>query len=1086
MADSTRVIRVVVDNTGTERSTRQAIRALGTLERQLNQVRAATQQLRTVAAAGIGFVGLNTLGAGATEFIRSVIDVAQSFEQLEARLTTFEGSTDAARAKLAELEELNRRLPSTVDGLVTAYLTLKSAGLDPSTQSLVALSDAAAATGKDLQQVAEAVVDAAGGSGFERLKELGVRVKDFGDTVTITFGGMSQRVAKESGAIQRALEALFTREFGGTVGRQVDSLTTALSNLQDAQTAFLRTAAQAGIADAVNELARTLTAATEGSNSLAVSVGQTLRAAIEGVSSVVKSTNGDFVALIETVAEASATIVGVFGGARLGRNLGPAGAVAGGIIGGVVGKTAADDAFTTTAEIKEQTEALRAYDEQIRRLESDMARLSAANIEIPQDFFTQLADARQKVEELRASLAKEGVGLMIEPTLDDAAARSVAAKAQALGQATSDALAAATPPSLSRDAQVQAFMLEQRRQQVINLTEELEGYREEVRLANLLGLEPVKDDAQAKVDQLLAKLQELRSLPEIKSLDTVPGLPEQTTIAATAASLRTVDEQLQSLGQSSAKPADVGYFVNLQKELAGTDEAIKRTEAQLASLQARADQQTKITGQVDPTLRTEIERATAALDGYKATLVDLTVQQQEAALQSPVEAKAAEQLRSQAAATQAVTRALDDEANAIGKVGAAAGDTQRALADLRQEQQAQRREAQNAVDAYLADLKTQLADQERLLAAARTSQDAFVREQSQQETTISIRQLRQDVGPDNQDLVTANEEQIREQSRRVGEYRLEVDRVRTAWDVVRDAIATTGDEATQRMRAIDTEIAEILVSVSLLEQPYDLVREKVEALAAEHERLRATIVDTSEVTQRLGDSAASLSSVANPYAQLISGAQQFSRANDALMQQAPNIGEAFKSGLQGASEILSFVGDQAKTLGIESAQFQKALAVSQATVNAALAITNVLANVPAPANLALAATIAALTGAQIARIVSTDVSGRALGGPVNAGQIYRVGEQGPELYRDFTGRNYMIPGEGGNIVPNNRLGGNITINNYAGAQVSANTDPNGDVTVVIEAAVQAVRKDFDNQMSKGYGTYPSAIRRNVAAGRRIG
>ena len=55
-----------------------------------------------------------------------------------------------------------------------------------------------------------------------------------------------------------------------------------------------------------------------------------------------------------------------------------------------------------------------------------------------------------------------------------------------------------------------------------------------------------------------------------------------------------------------------------------------------------------------------------------------------------------------------------------------------------------------------------------------------------------------------------------------------------------------------------------------------------------------------------------------------------------------------------------------------------------------------------------------------------DLPGRANGGRVSGGSSYLVGEMGPELF---------MPGRGGNIVPNDRLGGggtNITINVTAG------------------------------------------------------
>jgi hypothetical protein len=61
--------------------------------------------------------------------------------------------------------------------------------------------------------------------------------------------------------------------------------------------------------------------------------------------------------------------------------------------------------------------------------------------------------------------------------------------------------------------------------------------------------------------------------------------------------------------------------------------------------------------------------------------------------------------------------------------------------------------------------------------------------------------------------------------------------------------------------------------------------------------------------------------------------------------------------------------------------------------------------------------------------------GRAMGGPVNAGTSYMVGERGPELF---------MPNSSGTIIPNNRLGGqgttiNLTVNGAIDAEGTART-----------------------------------------------
>lgn len=68
---------------------------------------------------------------------------------------------------------------------------------------------------------------------------------------------------------------------------------------------------------------------------------------------------------------------------------------------------------------------------------------------------------------------------------------------------------------------------------------------------------------------------------------------------------------------------------------------------------------------------------------------------------------------------------------------------------------------------------------------------------------------------------------------------------------------------------------------------------------------------------------------------------------------------------------------------------------------------------------------------------------RKNGGPVSAGSMYQVGEGGmPEIYRASTGKQYMIPGDNGNVISNKDLQGGgggggvvVNVNNYNGSDV---------------------------------------------------
>ena len=73
---------------------------------------------------------------------------------------------------------------------------------------------------------------------------------------------------------------------------------------------------------------------------------------------------------------------------------------------------------------------------------------------------------------------------------------------------------------------------------------------------------------------------------------------------------------------------------------------------------------------------------------------------------------------------------------------------------------------------------------------------------------------------------------------------------------------------------------------------------------------------------------------------------------------------------------------------------------------------------------------------------------REFGGPVDAGKMYRVGEGGaPEIFQSG-GKNFMIPGDGGKVIPNDKIGGggfsqNVQVHNYSGENVQTKTSMDG-------------------------------------------
>jgi hypothetical protein len=152
------------------------------------------------------------------------------------------------------------------------------------------------------------------------------------------------------------------------------------------------------------------------------------------------------------------------------------------------------------------------------------------------------------------------------------------------------------------------------------------------------------------------------------------------------------------------------------------------------------------------------------------------------------------------------------------------------------------------------------------------------------------------------------------------------------------------------------------------------------------------------------------------------------QAKTELMQQEQQRREQVMASTLGAfGQLFGNLAEVARQGGKQAFNDYKNLASAQAAINAALAISNVFgatSAVPVWLRFPLAASVAAVTGASIARIQSQEYTpARALGGQVTEGQPYLVGERGPERF---------VPNNTGTIQPNGVAGApgqQITVTN---------------------------------------------------------
>lgn len=141
----------------------------------------------------------------------------------------------------------------------------------------------------------------------------------------------------------------------------------------------------------------------------------------------------------------------------------------------------------------------------------------------------------------------------------------------------------------------------------------------------------------------------------------------------------------------------------------------------------------------------------------------------------------------------------------------------------------------------------------------------------------------------------------------------------------------------------------------------------------------------------------------------------------------------------------------------------KAAAIAQAIVNTATAVTNALAVPPFPLGLALATTAGVAGAVQIATIQNQKFSGaRAMGGDVQAGNSYLVGERGAEI---------ITMGGNGHVTPNHKLGGDtkVTIVNQTTGKIDKVEErrmPDGELILTILETVAAQTLDPNSKISR--------------------
>lgn len=215
------------------------------------------------AFAGVGaslsnaFAGV-VAGVSVGSAVSKLVDVQRQFDVLNASMTTVMGSSALASREFEWISEFAATTPFGLAEVTQAFVKMKALGLDPTEASLRSFGNTASAMGKSLDQFIEAVADAST-SQFERLKEFGIKARQEGDKVALTFQGITMRIGNNADEITKYLQKIGDVEFGGAMAERAKTLDGALSNFGDTWNRLFLTISQQGVGKIIQDTIETAT-----------------------------------------------------------------------------------------------------------------------------------------------------------------------------------------------------------------------------------------------------------------------------------------------------------------------------------------------------------------------------------------------------------------------------------------------------------------------------------------------------------------------------------------------------------------------------------------------------------------------------------------------------------------------------------------------------------------------------------------------------------------------------------------------------------------------------------------------------------
>jgi phage tail tape-measure protein len=251
-------------------------RSLRSIDKEAKRVSRSMQQV----SKSVSLFKAAVAGFAVGNALKGVIETSVEFQNLQSSLVTVTGGVDQAAAAFDQIKDFAATTPFDLQQVTGGFIKLKALGLDPSDKAMRSYGNTAAAMGKSLNQMVEAIADATTGE-FERLKEFGIKSRTEGERVKFTFQGVTTEVGKNAHEIEEFLRGIGEVQFAGAMERQAKTIGGALSNLGDAFSVFQNEVGEGGFADAIAEVAKETANWLNTNQMLAREIGQNLAKAVK-------------------------------------------------------------------------------------------------------------------------------------------------------------------------------------------------------------------------------------------------------------------------------------------------------------------------------------------------------------------------------------------------------------------------------------------------------------------------------------------------------------------------------------------------------------------------------------------------------------------------------------------------------------------------------------------------------------------------------------------------------------------------------------------------------------------------------------